>query len=94
MKSKKTNVFVQVDETPEKKAYLFGSNLLTIGLILGLLNVVWVSKFLICGGGWLIWHSIHFRKALDLPKWIHYFFLFANIVISVTLVVLIVSKIF
>ncbi len=76
MKSKKTNVFVQVDETPEKKAYLYGSNLLTIGLILGLLNVVWVGMFLICGGGWLTWHSIHFQKALDLPKWIYYFFLF------------------
>ncbi len=85
--------FFQVDGTPDKKKYFYGSSLLAFGMILGLINVVWIGMFLICCGGWLTWHSIHFGSALNLPKWAHYFLLFANVVISGTLVVLIVSKV-
>lgn len=85
--------FIQVHGTPEKKKYFFGSSILTIGMILGFLNVFWIGMFLVCCGGWLTWHSIHFGRAFNLPKWVHYFLLFGNIVISGALVFLIVNKV-
>lgn len=85
--------FFQVDGTSEKKKYYYGSSILTLGMILGLLNIVWIGMFLICCGGWLTWHSIHFGRVLNLPKWLHYFLLFGNMVISGALLVLIVNKV-